>query len=76
MDKLVADYIKNHLKIKVNGKLLQLQFVGYEKEEEAIWSYFQVSNVASIKKIEVRNDLLYEYKKEQINILHVMANGK
>lgn len=75
MDKLVTDYVKKHLQIIADGRLLQLQFVGYEKEEEAIWCYFQVSNIAAIKKIEVNDNLLYEYKKEQINLLHVIVNG-
>lgn len=75
MDKLVTDYIRKHLHITADAKSLQLQFVGYEKDEEATWCYFQVNNIASIKKIDVTDDLLYEYKKEQINILHVIVNG-
>jgi hypothetical protein len=76
MDKLVTDYIRKHLRIIVNGKILQLQFAGYENEEEAIWCYFQVKNIAAVKKIEVNDDLLFEYKKEQINLLHITVNGK
>ncbi len=75
MDKLVTDYVRKHLQITADGKPLQLQFVGYEKDEEATWSYFQVNNVASVKKIDVTDNLLFEYKKEQINILHVIVNG-
>ncbi len=76
MDKLVAGYIKKHLQIIVNGRLLLLQFAGYENEEEAIWCYFQVKNIAAVKKIDVKDDLLFEYKKEQINLLHITVNGK
>lgn len=76
MNKLVAEYIKKHLQIIVNGRLLLLQFAGYENEEEAISCYFQVKNIGMVKKIDVRDDLLFEYKKEQINILHVTVNGK
>lgn len=75
MDKLVTHYVKKHLQINADGKLLKLQFIGYEKEEEAIWSYFQVKDIATIKKIVVNDNLLFEYKKEQINILHVTVNG-
>lgn len=75
MNKLVTDYIRKHLQITADAKLLQLQFVGYEKDEEATWCYFQVNNVTTIKKIDVIDNLLYEYKKEQINILHVIVNG-
>lgn len=74
-NKLITDYIKKHLQINVDGKTLQLQFVGYENEEEAIWSHFQINDIASIKKVEIVNDILFEYKKEQVNLLHVKANG-
>ena len=46
VEKAMSDYIKKHLHIKADGKPLQLEFVGYEQENEAMWSYFQVSNVA------------------------------
>ncbi len=76
MDKLITDYVRKHLQITADTKPLQLQFAGYEKDEEATWCYFQVNNVSSIKNIEVTDNLLFEYKKEQINILHVIVNGK
>ncbi len=76
MNKLITDYIRKHLQIATDKKPLQLQFVGYEKDEEATWCYFQVNNISAIKKIDVTDNLLYEYKKEQINILHVIVNGK
>ena len=75
MDKLVTDYIKKHLRITADAKALQLQFVGFEKDEEATWCYFQVTNIATLKKVDVTDNLLFEYKKEQINILHVIVNG-
>ena len=75
-DKLVADYIKKHLQIIVNGRLLKLEFSGYESEGEAIWSYFEVKDISTVKNIEIKDDLLYEYKKEQINLLHVTVNSK
>lgn len=75
MGKLVTDYIRKHLRITADAKPLQLQFVGYEKDEEATWCYFQVTNIATVKKIDITDNLLYEYKKEQINILHVIVNG-
>jgi hypothetical protein len=57
VEKAIGDYIKKHLQLKADGKPLQLEFVGYEKENEAIWSYYQVSNVASVKKIDVQTNV-------------------
>jgi len=74
-DKLVSDYIQKHFQIKVDGKPVTLQFVGSEKQTDATWSYFQVNNIASVKKIEIMNNLLYETFEGQIAIMHVMASG-
>lgn len=76
MNTVISDYIEKHLKISVDGKLYPLQFVGYEKNEEGVECYFQVNNVSVSKTISVFNDLLFEYKSEQTNIVHVTVKGK
>jgi len=74
MEALVSNYIQQHLKIKVNEKQVQLSFVGYEQNEETIQSYFQVDNIKNIKSMEIQDDILYEYKSEQISIIHIIVN--
>jgi len=76
MEVLVSNYIQQHLKIIVNEKPVLLSFVGYEQNEETIQSYFQVDQVKSIKSLEVQDNILYEYKSEQISIIHVIVDGK
>lgn len=39
MNKLVNDYVQKHLKIKVQGKSVPLQFIGFEQQEEGIVSF-------------------------------------
>lgn len=75
MDKLVNDYVQKHLKIMVDGKQIVLKYMGYEQIEEGIYSYYQADNVSGVKKITVTNNILYEYKDEQINLLHITVNG-
>src|ERR1035438_1012880 len=74
-DKLVSDYIQKHFQIKADGRPLVLEFVGSEKETDATWSYFQVSNIASVKKIEITNSLLYDTFEGEINLMHVTVSG-
>jgi hypothetical protein len=76
MNKLVSDYVKKHLLLKVEGKPVILQFLGYEQQEEGIVSFYQVNNIAALKKLDITNNILFEYKKEQMNILHVTVHGK
>jgi hypothetical protein len=75
MNKLVADYVQKHLLIKVDGKAATLQFLGYEQDEEGIESYYQVNNITSVKKLDITDNILFEYKKEQISIIHTTING-
>jgi hypothetical protein len=75
MNKLVQDYVQKHLLIKVDEKPVALQFIGYEQEEEGIVSFYQVNNIPSVKKLDITDNILFEYKKEQISIIHTTVNG-
>jgi len=74
--KWISDYIKKHLSIKADSKNVNFSYLGFEKEEEATYSYFQVDDVASIKKIDVTNSILHDFSDQQINIIHCMVGGK
>jgi len=75
-DKYVKDYIKTHLQLKLDNKAVTLEYVGFEKENDATWSYFQVSNVSTApKKIDIVNSILYESYDKQMNLMHVTVGG-
>jgi hypothetical protein len=76
MDKLVSDFIQKHLTIKVDGKAAQFSYLGYERDSDVIYSYFQVDNITSVKKMEITNHLMHELFTDQINLVHVIVNGK
>ncbi|HEY0432582.1 MAG TPA: DUF6702 family protein [Chitinophagaceae bacterium] len=76
MDKLIADYVRKHLSIKSGGQSLNLSYVGFEKEDEAVYSYFQASNVASVKTIDIVDSILHDFSDQQINIVHCVVGGK
>lgn len=75
-DKLIAAYIQRHLRLKVDGKPVQLHFVGSENEADGTWSYLQVNDVPAVKRIDAGDDLLYEGFNQQINIMHVTVGGQ
>lgn len=75
MNKLVNEYIQKHFSIKLEGKPVVMQFLGYEQQEEGIMSFSQVNNVVAVKKIEITDNILYDYKNEQMSIIHVIVNG-
>ena len=71
MDGYVNGYIQQHLQLLVNGVAVKPAFIGYEKQGESIWSYFEVTDIAVVNKIQVTNSLLHDYTDKQVNMLHV-----
>ena len=55
---------------------MTLSYIGFEKEKESAYCYFQAQNISSLKKIDIRNSILQDFTTDQINILHVTVNGK
>lgn len=76
INKLINDYVKKHLVIRADGKTLNLNYVGYEVQEDGTWSYFEVKGIDQIKQVNVHNDLLYEQHAEQINMMHVIVGSQ
>ena len=75
-DKLITEYIKKHLSIKLDGKAVTFSFVGFEREEDALWSYFQVTNITTPpKKLEVMDNILYDLYDKEINLIHISISG-
>jgi hypothetical protein len=69
----VSDYVKKHLIIKIDGKPVNLEFIGYEVEGASLWSYYQVKDISSVHKIDISNNLLYEMYDSQIGIVHAQV---
>lgn len=72
----IPAYVKNHLSIAIDDKGLNLSFLGFEKENESAYCYFQVENISTLKKIDINNSLLHDLTSDQINIIHVIVSGK
>lgn len=75
-DKLIPDYVSKRLQMVADGKPLKLSYVGYERDKEAVYCYFEVTDQPSVKSLAVMNTLLHDFKPEQINIMHVSIGGK
>jgi hypothetical protein len=76
MDSLVKSYIQSKIRVEVNGSGKSMQYIGFERVEESIWAYFEITGIAELKKLKIKDPILYEYKKEQINMVHVITGDK
>ncbi|MBS1608135.1 MAG: hypothetical protein JSS70_05045, partial [Bacteroidetes bacterium] len=75
MDKLVSDYISNHLSVKADDKSTVMNYIGFEVENEAVYVYLQVNDITSLKKAEVTCTILYDMYTDQTEIIHVIVAG-
>ena len=74
MEAIVNDYLKEHLRIMVDGNVVEPVFLGYEREEMALWCYLEVSKVATLQSVGVQSSILVDAFNDQTNIVHVKYN--
>ena len=75
-DKLIPEYINSRLAITTDGRPAKLSYIGFEKDKESVFCYFEVVQTPAVKQLQVVNSLLHDFTSEQINIVHVTVNGK
>ena len=76
MDSVVKKYIFSHISIVVDGKPGTLSYLGFEKENEAVYCFVEVDNIPSVKKVELTDKLMHDMFTDQVNIIHVIVKGE
>ena len=71
LDQMASGYLKEHLKVKLDGKPQTIKLLGHEIEDVAIVFYIEIENVKRIKSFEVLNDVIMETHSDQSNIVHI-----
>ena len=75
LEVIIQQYLEKRLTITVDGQVVTPIYLGYEREDLALWCYFEVSDVDQLKTITVRNTVLVETFSDQTNIVHIQYNG-
>lgn len=73
-DENLKNYILQKIKIKVNGKLVQLNYIGKEYDTDMVVAYMEVAGVKELKTIEIENKILMDVFSEQQNIIHLKTS--
>ena len=68
---LITDYLAEHFKVTIDGKLQKMKLLGQEKEGFALICYLEITNVKKPKTIEVFNNVISEIHDDQSNLVHV-----
>jgi hypothetical protein len=68
-------YVQEKVKIIVNGKAVELTYLGEEIDDDVMWCYIEVSKVKKLESIQVENHLLLDSFDDQMNLVHMKAFG-
>lgn len=72
----MQNYLTRKLKIKVNGKVVNFNFIGKSYKDDIVYCYLEVENISAIQSLEITNRLLFDVFTEQQNIVKLKVNTK
>lgn len=76
VDRMMTDYLKDHFKISLDGKVQSLKYLGHEKDGDVFILYIEVPQVKKWKTIQVMNDIFMETHEDQSNLVHVTVRDQ
>lgn len=76
VDVYIQRYLKEKLKIKINGKTSELMFIGKAYDADLIKCYLEITGIKEIKSFEVVNKVLFDVFEDQQNIIKTKINSK
>ncbi len=75
IDQQINQYITKTLQLKINGKAVKLNYIGYEIIKESTWSYFEVTEIKEMNSVDINCSILHDFESSQINLFHVNSKG-
>ena len=72
---LMKKYLSEKLKLTVNGKFENMNYLSNEREDKVLICYFKINNITKLKSLEIENSILTEVHSEQQNIIQFSNNG-
>jgi len=76
IDTYIVKYLKSKIEININNAPVSFTFIGKEYEDDIVYCYMEVSDVASISSFEITNKILFDVFDEQQNIVRTNINSK
>ena len=75
-DSYFKKYLKEHVKIIVDNKNRELNFLGKEYEGDIVYFYLEINNILKPRSFEITNRLLLKYFKDQQNIVKAKIESR
>lgn len=72
---LLSVLVHAGLSVQVGSKRINLAFLGYSIEDDAIWCFLEAKNIKYYPRVTVCNNLLYNQFESQTHFIHCTVNG-
>lgn len=72
---LLSVLMQTGLTVQVGSKRINLAFLGYSVEDDAIWCFLEAKNIKYYPRVTVCNNLLYNQFESQTHFIHCTING-
>ena len=76
INELLSRYCSEHLKLKSDNNALKLNYIGFEEDNESVNIFLESEVTPHPKKVEAAVSFLYNLYDDQMNIIHIIVNGK
>ena len=76
IDQMASQYLGQHIKVSLDGKPQKIEYLGHERDGEALIFYIIVNKVKKWKTIQIFNDVITATFDDQSNLVHVTVNEK
>lgn len=73
---LMDDYLRSRFSVQLDGRPIQLTYLGKEVEHDITYCYLEGGNIPSGKLMEIKNTVLHELFEDQLNRVEISWNGK
>lgn len=75
VERHIAQYLEDHLKLEIDGKPARWTFLGREFSADrlAVWCYLEIAGVKQIRELSVTNDILMEIYDDQKSIISILG---
>ena len=75
LSETLGKYILQNLSLSTK-KPLELQYLGFEYDQDVIWCYLEVKKVKPFTQLQISNRILNDTFDDQENLVHIQKNGK
>lgn len=69
-------YCGEYLKLKADNQQLKINYLGFEEDSESVNIFLESDPSNTPKKVETAVSFLYNYFEDQMNIIHIIVDGK